>query len=115
MKPLIQLVRPNIWSLAPYSCARNDYKGKEASVYLDANENPFNSPLNRYPDPLQLKLKAQLSVIKGVNPDQIFLGNGSDEAIDLVYRVFCNPGRDNVVSISPSYGMYKVCADINQT
>ena len=113
MKPLEQLVRKNIWSLAPYSSARDEYSGKEAHVFLDANENPYNAPYNRYPDPLQRELKAMLEKVKGVPSDMIFLGNGSDEAIDLAYRVFCEPGRDNVVAIEPTYGMYKVCADIN--
>ena len=113
MKSLEQLCRKNIWSLAPYSSARNEYAGREARVFLDANENPYNQPYNRYPDPLQLELKAQLSKVKGVPADCIFLGNGSDEAIDLPYRCFCNPGKDNVVAIEPTYGMYKVCADIN--
>ena len=113
MKPLEQLVRKDIWSLAPYSSARDEYSGKEAHVFLDANENPYNGPYNRYPDPLQRELKQQLQKVKGVPEDMIFLGNGSDEAIDLAYRVFCNPGRDNVVAIEPTYGMYKVCADIN--
>ena len=113
MKPLEQLVRKNIWSLAPYSSARDEYSGKEAHVFLDANENPYNAPYNRYPDPLQRDLKKQLSRVKGVPEDMIFLGNGSDEAIDLAYRVFCQPGKDNVVGIAPSYGMYQVCADIN--
>ena len=113
MKRLEQLCRKNIWELAPYSSARNEYAGREAHVFLDANENPYNQPYNRYPDPLQLELKAQLSKVKGVPADCIFLGNGSDEAIDLPYRCFCNPGQDNVVAIEPTYGMYKVCADIN--
>ena len=113
MKSLEQLVRPNIWSLAPYSSARDEYSGKEAHVFLDANENPYNDPYNRYPDPLQRELKAQLERVKGVPSENIFLGNGSDEAIDLAYRVFCEPGCDNVVAIAPTYGMYKVCADIN--
>jgi len=113
MRPLDQLVRPNIWSLAPYSSARDEYSGKEAHVFLDANENPYNAPYNRYPDPLQRELKKQLSKVKGVPEDMIFLGNGSDEAIDLAYRIFCEPGLDNVVAIAPTYGMYKVCADIN--
>ena len=113
MKSLEQLVRPNIWALKPYSCARDEYKGKNASVFLDANESPYNNPLNRYPDPLQEKLKERLAPLKHVRPSQIFLGNGSDEAIDLVYRIFCRPGKDNVVAIAPTYGMYKVCADIN--
>ena len=113
MKDLKNLVRPNIWSLKPYSSARDEYKGMTAEVFLDANENPYNRPINRYPDPLQEKLKAAISPIKGVPAENIFLGNGSDEAIDLVYRVFCNPGKDNVVAIDPTYGMYQVCADIN--
>lgn len=113
MKPLEQLVRPNIWSLAPYSSARDEYSGKEAHVFLDANENPYNAPYNRYPDPLQREVKQLLERVKGVPAENIFLGNGSDEAIDLPYRIFCEPGRDNVVSIAPTYGMYQVCADIN--
>jgi len=113
MISLEQLVRPNIWSLAPYSSARDEYSGKEAHVFLDANENPYNGPYNRYPDPLQRELKSLLKKVKGVPEEMIFLGNGSDEAIDLAYRVFCNPGRDNVVAIAPTYGMYQVCADIN--
>ena len=113
MISLEKLVRPNIWSLAPYSSARDEYSGKEAHVFMDANENPFNDPFNRYPDPLQRELKAQLMKVKGVPEDMIFLGNGSDEAIDLAYRVFCNPGQDNVVAIAPTHGMYQVCADIN--
>ena len=106
------LVRKNILNLQPYSCARNEFKG-EARVLLDANESPYNSPYNRYPDPLQIAVKEKLANIKGVKPEQIFLGVGSDECIDLVYRVFCVPGVDNVVAIDPSYGMYEVCADIN--
>ena len=113
MKSLEELTRPNIWSLAPYSSARNEYAGREARVFLDANENPYNQPFNRYPDPLQLELKTALSKVKGIPAEKIFLGNGSDEAIDLPYRCFCNPGVDNVVAIEPTYGMYKVCADIN--
>ena len=113
MISLEQLVRPNIWSLAPYSSARDEYSGKEAHVFLDANENPYNGPYNRYPDPLQRELKGMLKKVKGIPEENIFLGNGSDEAIDLAYRVFCNPGRDNVVAIAPTYGMYQVCADIN--
>ena len=113
MKSLEELTRPNIWSLAPYSSARNEYAGREARVFLDANENPYNQPFNRYPDPLQLELKTALSKVKGIPAENIFLGNGSDEAIDLPYRCFCNPGVDNVVAIEPTYGMYKVCADIN--
>lgn len=113
MKELQDLVRPNIWKLKPYSSARDEYKGVAASVFLDANESPFNDTYNRYPDPLQLELKQQLERVKGVPESQIFLGNGSDEAIDLVFRVFCEPYVDNVVAIAPTYGMYEVCADIN--
>lgn len=114
MKPfdLNKLVRRNILSLAPYSSARSEFSGT-ATVWLDANESPFNSPYNRYPDPLQKQVKERLAAIKGVDAERIFLGNGSDECIDLMYRVFCEPKTDNVVAISPSYGMYEVCADIN--
>ena len=113
MKELKELTRENIWNLAPYSCARNEFSGRNAKVYLDANENPYNGPLNRYPDPLQLEVKKQLAKVKGVAEDCIFLGNGSDEAIDLMYRCFTEPKVDNVVAMDPTYGMYKVCADIN--
>ena len=113
MMSLEKLVRPNIWSLAPYSSARDEYSGHEAHVFLDANENPYGAPLNRYPDPLQRKLKERIAQVKDVPADHIFLGNGSDEAIDLLYRCFCEPRQDNVVAIEPTYGMYKVCADIN--
>lgn len=113
MRPLEELTRPNIWALKPYSSARDEYSGNEAKVFLDANENPYNNPLNRYPDPLQKDLKARLAQIKGVAKENIFLGNGSDEAIDLAYRCFTRPRTDNVVAIEPTYGMYKVCADIN--
>jgi histidinol-phosphate aminotransferase len=109
---LEKLLRPNILQLQPYSCARDEFKG-EASVYLDANESPFNAPLNRYPDPLQWKLKEQISVVKKVLVENIFIGNGSDEPIDLLFRAFCEPRVDNVVAIEPTYGMYKVCAGIN--
>ena len=113
MKSLEQLTRPNIWRLSPYSSARNEYSGKVARVFLDANENPYNKPFNRYPDPLQEEVKKRLSKVKGIPAECIFLGNGSDEAIDLMYRCFCQPGIDNVVAMEPTYGMYKVCADIN--
>lgn len=113
MKNLKDLTRPNIWSLAPYSSARNEYSGHIARVFLDANENPYNNPYNRYPDPLQQEVKERISQIKHVPAECIFLGNGSDEAIDLVYRCFCEPKKDNVVAIEPTYGMYRVCADIN--
>ncbi len=109
---LTKVIRPNILALAPYSCARDEFKG-EASIYVDANESPYDNGVNRYPDPLQHDVKAILAPIKGVDEDQIFLGNGSDEAIDLVYRVFCEPRVDNVVAIAPSYGMYQVCAAVN--
>lgn len=112
MKALEQLVRPNIWNLKPYSCARNEFHGN-AATFLDANENPYNAPYNRYPDPLQTELKNKLFLVKGVKPQQIFLGNGSDEPIDLVIRVFCEPGVDNIVAIDPTYGMYEVAANIN--
>ena len=114
MKTLQELTRPNIWALKPYSSARDEYKGVEASVFLDANENPYNGPHNRYPDPLQVELKKNLSKLKGVDPGHIFLGNGCDEAIDLVFRAFCEPRQDNVVAIDPTYGMYQVCAEINE-
>ena len=113
MKSLKDLTRPNIWRLEPYSCARNEYNGPATSIFLDANENPYNAPFNRYPDPLQRELKQKIASVKSVQPEQIFLGNGSDEAIDLVYRCFAEPGKDNVVAMEPTYGMYRVCADIN--
>ena len=113
MKPLQELVRPNIWALKPYSCARDEFKGVKAEAFLDANENPYPNGVNRYPDPLQEQLKMVISPLKNVPIDNIFLGNGSDEAIDLPFRIFCRPGIDNVVAIDPTYGMYQVCADIN--
>jgi histidinol-phosphate aminotransferase len=110
------ILRENIKRLVPYSSARDEYHG-EASVFLDANENAFGSPLeqpyNRYPDPLQIEVKKRLSAIKGVPIRNIFLGNGSDEAIDILYRSFCNPGVDNVILVPPTYGMYQVSANIN--
>lgn len=109
---LQKLVRKNIWELKAYSSARDDFKG-EASVYLDANENPLSDNYNRYPDPLQWKLKEKVAAMKGVAPEQLLFGNGSDEPIDLVIRIFCEPQVDNIVAIDPSYGMYQVCADIN--
>lgn len=109
---LQQLVRKNIWDLKPYSSARDEFKG-EASVYLDANENPYNGPYNRYPDPLQWKVKDKISSLKGVSREKIMFGNGSDEPIDLVFRIFCEPGIDNVIALDPTYGMYQVAADIN--
>jgi histidinol-phosphate aminotransferase len=113
---LDSLVRENIKKMTAYSSARHEFSG-EASVLLDANENAFGSPLpdnfNRYPDPLQMQVKEKLSKIKGVPPQNIFLGNGSDEAIDLLYRIFCEPGRDNAIIFPPTYGMYEVCAEMN--
>lgn len=113
---LESLVRDNIKKMTAYSSARHEFTGN-ASIYLDANENSFGSPLpdnfNRYPDPLQMQVKEKLSKIKGVPPQNIFLGNGSDEAIDLLYRILCEPGRDNVIIFPPTYGMYEVCAEMN--
>src|SRR6202000_1626693 len=110
------ILRENIKRLVPYSSARDEYQG-EASVFLDANENAFGSPLdaqyNRYPDPLQYNVKKRLSEIKGLPVRNIFLGNGSDEAIDILFRSFCNPGVDNVIIVPPTYGMYQVSANIN--
>lgn len=111
-KTIESLVRANIAALQPYSTARDEYEG-ELGVFLDANESPFNNGYNRYPDPHQKQLKERLSEIKGVPSQNIFVGNGSDEAIDLVFRVFCEPRKDNVVAITPSYGMYKVAAAMN--
>ena len=113
---LQNLVRKNIQQLKPYSSARHEFTGK-ASVFLDANENAYGSPLpekfNRYPDPLQWQLKFQLARIKGVPAENIFVGNGSDEVIDLAYRIFCDPAKDNVIVCPPTYGMYEVSGDIN--
>lgn len=111
-----RIVRNNIRNLVPYSSARDEFHG-EAKVYLDANENSLGSPLlkwyNRYPDPQQLALKEKITRIKGITAEHIFLGNGSDEAIDILYRAFCEPGRDNVIICPPTYGMYEVSANIN--
>ena len=109
---LQQLVRKNVWNMKAYSSAHDEFKG-EASVFLDANENPLNNKYNRYPDPLQWALKEKISKIKDIQPEKIFLGNGSDEPIDLVIRIFCEPRIDNIVAIDPTYGMYQVCADVN--
>ncbi len=106
------LIRQNIRDLVPYSSARDEFEG-EAAVFLDANENPWFSPLNRYPDPRQRDLKDIIAQMKSVDMEMIFLGNGSDEAIDILVRAFCEPGLNNIVSIDPSYGMYKVTAAIN--
>jgi histidinol-phosphate aminotransferase len=116
MFQLDKLLRDNIRRLVPYSSARDEFKGT-AEVFLDANENSLGSPLtrwyNRYPDPLQWKVKEAISVIKGIAPQHIFLGNGSDECIDILFRAFCNPGKDNVIINPPTYGMYEVSAHIN--
>lgn len=112
MADIQKLVRPNVRNLKPYSSARDEFKGS-ASVWLDANENPNNTGLNRYPDPLQCKVKARISELKNVPKENIFLGNGSDEAIDLLFRGFCEPGKDKAMICSPTYGMYQVSADIN--
>lgn len=113
---LDELLRPNIRNLVPYSSARDEFKG-EASIFLDANENAYGSPLtkwyNRYPDPLQLKVKDKLSEVKGVPAGNIFIGNGSDECIDILIRAFCEPGKDNIIICPPTYGMYEVSANIN--
>ncbi|HBE42632.1 MAG TPA: histidinol-phosphate transaminase [Bacteroidales bacterium] len=111
MFDLDNLVRPNVRRLTPYSCARDDFHGK-AEIFLDANENPFGT-LNRYPDPYQRELKAEISRLKGVPVENIFLGNGSDEIIDLCFRIFCNPGADKALTLKPSYGMYEVSASVN--
>lgn len=111
-KDINSLVRSCIAALTPYSTARDEYQG-ELGIFLDANESPYDNGYNRYPDPHQKVLKAQVAAIKGVAAENIFIGNGSDEAIDLVFRVFCEPRKDNVVAIAPSYGMYKVAAAIN--
>lgn len=113
MNSVEALVRPNIRTLSPYSTARDEAKGTP-DIFLDANESPYAGlGYNRYPDPRQKVLKARVSALKGLPTENIFLGNGSDEAIDLMYRIFCTPGRDNALAIEPSYGMYTVAADIN--
>src|SRR5690554_3475088 len=114
--PLNKFLRPHIATLTPYSSARDEYSGKEG-IFLDANENPIGSitdkNFNRYPDPYQLTLKQKIADIKSVPAERIFLGNGSDEAIDLLFRAFCNPGQDNIIILPPTYGMYEVSAEIN--
>ncbi len=112
MKRIESLVRPNIRAMVPYSTARDEFKGV-AEVFMDANESPFDNGYNRYPDPSQAKLKRRIAEIKGVDVQNIFVGNGSDEAIDLCFRIFCNPGLDNAIAIAPSYGMYSTCAAVN--
>lgn len=111
-KYISSLIRPNILSLQAYSSARSEFKS-ESEIFLDANENPYSSAFNRYPDPTQKALKAKIAKWRNLNVDQLFLGNGSDEIIDLIIRIFCKPGQDNIVTFNPTYGMYKVCAGIN--
>jgi len=111
---IIRLLRPMVREMAAYRSARDDFEDFEAQkTFLDANENPFESEVNRYPDPLQRKLKTALAEIKGVKPDQILLGNGSDEVLDLIFRAFCEPGQDEVILLPPTYGMYGVLAQLN--
>lgn len=109
---LQNLVRDNVKALTPYSSARDEFTG-DASVFLDANENPYDTSVNRYPDPQQRTVKENLYDLKGIDPENIFLGNGSDEAIDLIFRAFCNPSVDNAIVLPPTYGMYGVSAKIN--
>jgi histidinol-phosphate aminotransferase len=111
MPDINELVRENVIKLTPYSCARDEFKGK-TGVFMDANENPYGN-LNRYPDPYQKELKAAISKIKGIKEENIFLGNGSDEIIDLCFRIFCNPGADKALTFTPTYGMYEVSASVN--
>ena len=107
-------IRKNILELEPYSTARDEFQGGDISIWLDANESPYSNGINRYPDPHQKRLKARISELTGIDSASIFIGGaGSDEAIDMVYRVFCEPGKDNVVAIAPSYGVYKVAAAVN--
>ncbi|UAB83021.1 histidinol-phosphate transaminase [Zunongwangia sp. SCSIO 43204] len=108
------LVRENVKKLKPYSSARDEYKSTGTQmVFLDANENPYQTDVNRYPDPHQRNVKDELAKIKGIKPEQILLGNGSDEVLDLLFRAFCEPGKDNVITLPPTYGMYKVLSEIN--
>ena len=114
MKTIQSLVRENIKNLKPYSSARDEFKEfKKEMIFLDANESPYENGLNRYPDPQQTTVKKELSILKGVSESQILLGNGSDEVLDLIFRVFCEPNVDNVITLPPTYGMYKVLANIN--
>jgi histidinol-phosphate aminotransferase len=112
MKDINKILRDNVRKMQPYSSARDEFKGS-ADIYIDANENPFNDKYSRYPDPYQHELKSKLTAIRGIAEENIIIGNGSDELIDLVIRAFCNPGRDNILSMNPSYGMYKVSASLN--
>jgi histidinol-phosphate aminotransferase len=106
------LVRRNVLNMKPYSSARDEFHG-DAEIFLDANENPYPTPYNRYPDPMQWRVKEKLAALKGVSPKEIFLGNGSDEPIDLIIRAFCEPNQDSIMITEPTYGMYKVSAEVN--
>lgn len=111
---LNELIRPSVKAMKPYSSARDEFKSQdETLVFLDANENPFTNGLNRYPDPQQQLLKNKLAALKGVEPNQILLGNGSDEVLDLLFRAFCEPNQDAVLTLTPTYGMYGVLANLN--
>lgn len=112
MKDIIDYIRPNIRNLVPYSTARDEYKG-DVGIFLDANENPYDNGVNRYPDPMQKRVRNLISELKNVNKERIFIGNGSDEAIDLCFRIFCEPGKSSAIAVSPSYGMYGVAAAVN--
>lgn len=112
MKEILDYIRPNIRNLVPYSTARDEYKG-EVGIFLDANENPYDNGVNRYPDPMQKRVRNLISELKNVDKERIFIGNGSDEAIDLCFRIFCEPGKSSAIAVSPSYGMYKVAAAVN--
>lgn len=115
MRNISKLVRPHILSMKPYSSARDEFKDFDKNlVFLDANESPFTNGLNRYPDPQQVTVKTQLARLKNLNQEQIFLGNGSDEVLDLIFRVFCDPNTDYVITLPPTYGMYGVLAETNQ-
>lgn len=108
------LVRKNVAQMKPYSSARDEYKAQQKMVFLDANENPFENGVNRYPDPQQSNLKNQIGTLRRLPTENILLGNGSDEVLDLIFRAFCRPGKDNVITLPPTYGMYKVLADLNE-
>ena len=111
---LDNLIRENVKRLKPYSSARDEFKDATADmIFIDANENPFDTGLNRYPDPQQSKVKAEISKLRGVATRNILLGNGSDEVLDLIFRAFCEPKQDSVIALPPTYGMYKVLANTN--
>ena len=111
---ITRLIRTMVRDIAPYRSARDEFEDFEAQkIFMDANENPYNTDANRYPDPLQRQLKRVLAKVKGVSDNQILLGNGSDEVLDLIFRTFCEPGHDEVILLPPTYGMYKVSANVN--